>query len=139
MESPKDDIIPPVPLAFLLCDQVIDESRTGKKTLVGVFNHISANKFPINYGPCTLYFRGADCQGNFVILVRYAQTSTSEVLAEAEAKMGSNQRGDMEFALTLPPFKIPSPGRYEFQLYMNGRYLHRLHFTAEQISPNKED
>ena len=139
MNDYKEDFVPPVPMAFLLCDQVIEDGQTGKKTLVGVFNKILATTFPAQHKPCALYFRGADCQGKLDILVKYVDCDTQNVLAEATANMDAVERGDVEFIMVLPPIPIPKPGQYEFQLYMNGRYMQRLRFVAERLLQEEEE
>ena len=40
-------MIAPVPLAMILCDSVIIDQRTDKKSLIGIFSNIAAESFPV--------------------------------------------------------------------------------------------
>ena len=56
----KDNVNSAIPLALLVCDTVITDAMTGKKTLVGIFNALGATKFPhiipnMNIMPCYVY------------------------------------------------------------------------------------
>ena len=42
----KDNINAPISLGLLVCDTVITDAMTGKKTLVGIWNSLGATKFP---------------------------------------------------------------------------------------------
>lgn len=129
--------VPPVPIAFLLCDAVITDATTGKKTLVGVFRRIWSTQFPANHPSCALYFLGGDAEGEFQISVQYVKEDTQEVLAEAKATLRNETRGALEFSIGLPPIPIPGPGAYEFRLFMNEQYVHRIRFDAELQPPNR--
>lgn len=132
MSEQTDNSVPPIPLAFLLCDQVVVDAQTGKKTLVGIFDRIIVGKCPAKHSPCTLFFRGGDCEGRLGISVKYLKSDTQELLAEAAAEAEVAKRGDLELTMMLPPIDIPSPGKYEFQLYINGRYIQRVRFTVTE-------
>jgi len=130
--QPRDDAVLPVPEAFILCNQVIIEEGTKKKTLIGLFNRIFSDKFPTNYDPISLYFLGSDAQGTFNVSVQYVQVATQKILAEATVKdLQMSERNRMELSVNFPGVGIPEPGEYEFRLFMNGRYIHRARFNAD--------
>lgn len=125
----------PVPLAFLICDQVISDEATKKKTLVGVFDRLWAQSFPIaGYVPVTLYVRFIDAEGKYQFKIDYVKSADQRQLAQAiiEAEI-SDRHTAGEFAVRLPPIPVPEPGEYEFRLWANGRYLHRVRFVASQL------
>jgi len=43
------DILKPSVQAFLVCDQVIEDSLTKKKSLIGIFTHLQAVVFPFQH------------------------------------------------------------------------------------------
>lgn len=45
----------PIGLAILLCDQIITEQGTNKKTIVGTFNQISSSKLPILFPTISIF------------------------------------------------------------------------------------
>ncbi len=129
----------PVPVAFLICDQVFVDERTKKKIIVGVFDRISAREFPTAHTPMALYIRLLDAQGAYDFSVDYMQVATQQRLARttvrAEAK---DPQTGMELLMTLPALDIPEPGEYEFVLWANGRYVHRTRFTAVALQEEEK-
>jgi len=57
------EIIKPSVQAFLVCDQVIEDSVTKKKSLIGLFTHLQALNFPFQHQQMGLYFCLTDAEG----------------------------------------------------------------------------
>lgn len=129
----KDGAPAPIPLAFLLCDQVITDENTKKKTLVSLFDRIWVNEFPTRHQGAALYVRLIGAEGNYNTRVEYVQVDSQDVLAETTGKMKVQDRhAPAEFSLALPPLPIPSAGEYEFRLWIDERYIQRVSFMAIQ-------
>jgi hypothetical protein len=56
------DIVKPSVQAFLVCDQVIEDSVTKKKSLIGLFTHLQAVSFPFQHSQMGLYFCLTDAE-----------------------------------------------------------------------------
>lgn len=125
----------PYLLAILVCDSGTIDQNSGKKTLVGIFDRVIANKFPTSRW-LSVYFRLTDGQGNYRFKVQYAQVKTGNILAEAETKdaLTIKSRLDMFDSLISFPkaLPIPEPGQYEFRLYGNNMFLGRIAINAMQ-------
>ncbi len=130
----KETAIPPIPLAFLLCDQVITDAATKKKTVVGIFDRIWVSKFPTEHKPVALYARMYDAVGEHEVKVEYVKVSDETVLAQATGKLHVQDRHKpVEFAISFSAIPIPEPGEYEFRLWVGNRYVQRVRFTAELL------
>jgi len=139
MAEPENTSIPPITQTFLLCDQVITDEATKKKTLVGVFDRIWVSQFPAKHSPAALYIRLFDAQGDCDIRVDYVKADDQRMLGNVTGKMQSVKRHTtVEFAIALPPIDIPSPGEYEFRLWINDHYAHRVRFVAEQLRTERK-
>jgi hypothetical protein len=126
------DLPTPVPIAFLLCDQVSADSTTGKKTVVGIFDRIGANRFPAIHRSATLFAKLIDCEGEYETKVEFVQVAQEKVLAVVNGKLQGRDRHEyLEFSIQIQAFSIPEPGQYEFRLWMNNRYIHRIRFSAQ--------
>lgn len=135
MVEPQRPVAPPTPvsIAFLICDQVIVDRDSNKKTIVGVFDRINVRQFPTMYAPLSLYARVIDAEGEYDVRIDYVKVADEAALARIEAKAVARDRhAPAEFSFRLPPIPIPSAGEYEFRLWMNGRYIHRVKFNAVQ-------
>jgi hypothetical protein len=122
----------PVPVAFLLCDQISVDSTSGKKTIVGIFDRMWVGRFPTNYRPASLYARVIDCEGEYEVRVEFVQVSTQAVLGKAGGALRSNNRhAYTDLVLPWPVIPIPAPGEYEFRLWMNNKFINSIRFTAQ--------
>ena len=114
----------PVLVAFLVCDTVIQDSSSGKKTLVGVFSNIMAAQFPASHSSPWLFVKLMECEGTYDVKIQYARVATQEVLLEVTANLESTDRHeDTEIIVQLPTLNIPDAGQYEFRLWLNNHFI----------------
>jgi hypothetical protein len=124
----------PVPtlLAMLLCDTVIQDVQTTKKSLIGIFTQVNAFQFPIQIN-VTMFARLTDAEGKYrfrldvVNLTENKQIFSLPTPADLEAE---SQLSFAELVLQVQGLPIPSPGKYEFQLWGNDAYLGRTTMEA---------
>ncbi len=115
----------PVPsvIAILLCDRIIEEVGTHKKTLVGIFHRIRASA-PVTM-PLAFYARLTDAEGKYTFRVNVMSLTDERLVMQGEmapVDIGNRLR-IVEIGLNLPPVPFPKSGRYEFQLFGNNVYL----------------
>lgn len=125
----------PTVLALLLCDQVIIDAQTKKKSLIGVFDNI--NWFG-NPAPATLavYAKLKDAQGTYNFNIRVVSLKDESVLTNIEIKGVAipNPLQSVELAFNMVGLQFREPGKYEFQLYANDVYLSRVTVEARVIN-----
>jgi len=121
----------PVSSAFLICDQVITETGTNKKTLVGVFSAMWVPSFPATHHKVALYYRGALEAGEHEFRIDYGARGSAVVLSKVEGVLHV-QDGELptELAANLPFLRVPSAGEYEFRLWIDGAYVQRAGFRV---------
>lgn len=126
----------PIPsvVAMLVCDQVIAEQGTNKKSLIGVFEIFNAFGFPVLVPRIAIYVKLADAFGRYqfklrlVRLVRLKDESlVAEIGLEADVKDSAHYS---ELVLNMGNLPFPEAGKYEFQLYAGDVYLHRVTVQA---------
>ena len=123
----------PVLIAFLVCDQIIEDASTGKKTIVGVFDRIASANFPASHAPSSLYVKLIDCEGDYEVKVEFAQVSTQTILLEWAGTSSSQSRHEYtELVLSWPPLPLPELGEYEFRLWMDSKFVGNVRFKASQ-------
>jgi hypothetical protein len=125
----------PTVLALLLCDQVIIDAQTKKKSLIGIFDNI--NWFG-NPAPVTLavYAKLKDAQGAYNFNVRVVSLKDESVITNLEIKGVSipNPLQSVELAFNMVGLQFREPGKYEFQLYANDIYLGRITMEARKVN-----
>lgn len=121
--------MPTVPslLGLLLCDQVLIDQRTDKKTLVGLIDIVTTPKLPA-LREMGFYARLTDLEGSYDFSIRVVQLTDEErLIAEAQTPptVVKDRLDIVEIVINLPLLALPDYGRYEFQLLASGVYLGR--------------
>ncbi len=125
---------PPIPsvVAMLICDQIITEHVTNKKSLIGVFDNFNSLSFPTLSQRLAVYVKLADAIGNYLFKLRIVKLKDESLIAEIgiQAHITSDASQYSELALSIGNIPVPEPGKYEFQLYSGDDYLHRVTMQA---------
>ena len=128
-------------LALLLCEYVIVEARTEKKTIVGVFDDIWSPTEPV-IQRVAFFARLTDLQGlyRFNIKVVRITKDGEELVAAGEVATPESFEDPLkklDIALNLPPTTFPGFGMYEFQLFANDIYLGRAVLNCRREVPTQ--
>ena len=112
---------------MLVCDNVITEAGTNKKTLVGVFDHWNLPAIPANVPPFWVYARLTDAEGKYIFDLKFIYLDGEKRLAEARTSEISaiDRLGFIDLAIPLPFLPVEKAGRYEVQLYANDVFVGR--------------
>lgn len=120
--------------AILLCDQVIVDGATQKKTLVGLFDRVNYLSLPVQQ-ELTLFAKLTDAEGYYQFRVEYVHVSTDRVIANlgmGNASITDRLSGfDLIFRF---PVQIEEQGLYELRLFANDVYLARATFEAIPVN-----
>lgn len=122
-------------LSVLICDSVIVDAQSQKKTLVGLFDLIAVSQVPFMQ-KVGFYAKLTDLEGTYTFGIRLVQLAEEEQLL-IEGTAGPYEVMDrlssIEIALNLPPVPVPEYGRYEFQFFANDVYIGRA--TMNVVRP----
>jgi hypothetical protein len=129
------DVVKPSVQAFLVCDQVIEDSVTKKKSLIGLFTHLQAVNFPFQHSQMGLYFCLTDAEGTYHFDVDLIYLNNEQLVCRATlpniAIVDRLQISD--FGINIPSLVFPAPGRYEFRLRMEGHLIAQKDFSVMQM------
>lgn len=107
--------------AFLVCDQILQDAQTGKKSLIGVFHELRAERFPAVHPLLWIYANLTDAHGRYSFQIRLVDVERGEVLGRGEPPPidipGPLQT--TELSAQLRNVALPRAGTYEFQLLVN--------------------
>jgi hypothetical protein len=124
----------PTVVAMLVCDQVITEYGTNKKSLIGIFENIYTFTAPAIVPRLSVYVRLLDAEGKYEFTLRLVRLKDEALVAEVKiaAEIGEPLHC-AEVGLNMVNLALPELGKYEFQLYTGDVYLHRV--TMELTKP----
>jgi hypothetical protein len=130
------DVSNPSVQAFLVCDCVIEDSLTKKKSLIGIFTHLQAVAFPFQHQQLGLYFCLTDAEGIYHFEIDLVYINTDQLVCRASLpNIIINDRLQIsDFGINMPALLFPAPGRYEFRLRMNGRVIAQKDFHVIQLT-----
>ena len=121
--------------AMLICDRVITEVVTNKKSLIGIFENIMSAKFPCIHHSLSVYINFTDALGKYDFKLELVDVEENKILNAAEIK-GINIEDKLstsELAFNLQGLSFPHPGKYEFRIYANGKFFSAKSFTIIQV------
>jgi len=127
--------------ALILADHVYSDAQTGKKVVAGTFNRLWAGSFPTQFSRNTFaYISITDIRNRVSLELRYVDNKDLSVLLRAEPLEveGTDPLATLEFAMAIPPFPMPHPGSYSFELHANGEKLGSVRVLVAQLAQEQE-
>jgi hypothetical protein len=124
----------PVPLAIVICDHIIEDRATGKKTLVGLFNSIAARSFPCSHSSMSVFVSLTDGRGKYECELVCRQEDNAQPLLQTKGPIefaDPNVIVDMHFALQGVTF--PKAGLYSFEFYADEELVVERKFNVAEM------
>jgi hypothetical protein len=113
MESGKPR---PVALAMVLCDYVIEDKLTNKKSLIGIFSNISAKKFPASHYRMNVFVVLCDGYGEYRGQLRLVKADMDEEVSTMRGPVVfPDPKAVIEFNFEMFGLTFPEPGEYLMQ------------------------
>lgn len=133
------DIVKPSIQAFLVSDQVIEDSVTRKKSLIGLFTHLQAVSFPFQHQQMGLYFCLTDAEGAYQFDIELIYLNTEQLVCRATLPriVIGDRLQISDFGINIPSLTFPAPGRYEFRLRMEGHLIAQKDFNVMLLSTHQ--
>jgi hypothetical protein len=78
------ELIPSV-LAMLVCDQIITEQGTNKKSLIGIFQRVQSPIFPVVIPRFGIYVKMVDVEGTIEFKLRIVKLDDETLLADSKS------------------------------------------------------
>ena len=130
----------PVPKAMLICDSVITDRETNKKSLIGVFEHINAFKFPCVHHSLAVYIKLTDARGKYRFRLELIDLQNNLIIGKSEIPQDINIDDPLrtyELVINLTGLKFKDPGEYEFRVFANNKIFEQKKFSVKPMQINK--
>ena len=128
----------PIAQALVICDQIIEEAGTQKKSLIGIFNNVYAATFPIQHPKMCVYASLTNGRGKMQIELRGVRVGDAGSEEKRILSLSGtiqfpdpNQVVEMVFNLNGVPFE--RAGLHTFELYCAGSFLLEKRFSVIEI------
>jgi hypothetical protein len=130
-------MVMPVPKtnAMLICDYVITERGTNKKSLIGVFENIGAATFPCTHFAMSVYIKLTDAQGSYRFRLDLVDLHEDKNIGKSEMPEDIQIPSPLvahELVFNLRGVRFAHPGEYEFRIFANGAIFGQKKFIVEK-------
>ena len=124
----------PKALAMIICDEVIDDRRTHKKSLIGMFDRIATSTLPAKHPKMHVFFSLTNGRGKYQATLQHTYLPELKVLKELHGELDfPNPNAILEYDFELLHVSFPHEGKYSFQLLLDGRAVaERIFEVARQ-------
>lgn len=126
--------VKPMGLALCICESVITEAITNRKTLVGMFNHLGSIAFPVMVPKLCVFVSVTGGHGAVNSIVRCVNEDTGEKVFEVPGVLNFKDPNDVaeaNFQFHNVPFA--KPGLYCIELLFDDALILARQFRIVQL------
>lgn len=126
----------PEVIALVICDRVINDQRTGQRSLIGIVNAIGAMQFPVVHPIMGIYLALAGGRGRVNCEFRLVQEDSDKPPLRFPAALEFPPQADqMEIDIVIQGIPLHSPGRMLVQFWAEDRFLTERVVQIRQLQP----
>lgn len=123
--------IAPTLVSLLLCDQVIDDRLTNKKSAVGIFNTIVVGQLPGTIHQLAVLASLTEITGRVELELRLVRDADDGVLFSGRGAVEApDPLAVVDLLFALQGIRVPAAGQYAFELLSDGALLGRRRFQV---------
>jgi hypothetical protein len=128
----------PSGLAIVVCDQIIEDKLTNKKSLIGIFNNINAGSFPCRHPQISVFVSLTEGRGTCNARLRIVGEESDEVIADVNGPIQfPDVNAVVELVFNLVGLVFPSPGLYSIEFYCDDALVLERRFHVSHSQPPK--
>jgi hypothetical protein len=131
---------PPEVLAMILCDLVITDAESHKKSLIGLFDRVEATVMPCVVHELNVYLCLTDGHGLVPVAVACVMGDEGEELFRGQADVEfADPLQVVELHFVFPNVRFPRAGEYRFQFLVGDQLLRERKFFVSYQPEARED
>ena len=124
----------PSGLAIVVCDQIIEDKHTNKKSLIGIFNNIASPNFPCRHPQLCVFVSLTEGRGAYDARLRIANEETGITVAEVKGQIQLNDiHAVVEVNFNLLGLEFQQPGLYSIEFYCDDALILERRFHVVQV------
>ena len=127
----QESVAVPTLVSLLVCDQVVDDKLTGKKSAIGIFNTILVPKVPTAIHQMAILASLTEIAGRVELEMRLVRDADNAVLFGGKGAVEApDPLAVVDLLFAMQGVKIPEAGQYAFELLSGGEILGRRRFQV---------
>lgn len=129
----------PKPLAMIICDTVIHDRKTGKKSLINMFDNINATKVPCIHNRLNVYVSLTEGHNDYNGMLRCIYEDENKTVGELRGPIVfKTPHQIVEFNFEIAGLSIPKHGNYRFDFYCDNELVISRKFKVSSIKLEKK-
>ncbi len=125
----------PTMVSLIVCDQVIDDRLTNKKSAIGLFNRIMTRSEPITIPSMTVMASLTEITGQADVELRLVRDSDNESIFSTQGTIQSpSPLSVVDLVFNMQGLSLPTSGQYGFELWSETEMLGRRRFHVSVSS-----
>lgn len=136
--SEHPSVATPTLVSLLVCDQVIDDKLTNKKSAIGLFNTVLVRSVPTRLHQLAVMATLTEITGRTPVQLRLMRDEDNSVLMQTKGHVDAPNplvMVDLVFAMQGVP--VAKAGQYAFELLSRGELLGRRRFQVVVGRPQR--
>ena len=126
----------PVGVAIVICDLIIDDKLTNKKSLIGIFNQIGTQNFPYRHPQIGVFVSVTEGRGECTARLRIVHNENDRVVAEVNGNLQfTDVNAVVELNFNLVGLVFPEPGPYSIEFYCDDALVLERRFDVIHVKP----
>jgi hypothetical protein len=125
----------PIGIAMVICDQIIEDTATQKRSLIGLFNAIFAPSFPVTIHKLCVFVSLTQINGACPIELSCTNETTGQEILKSIGNAQSNDpNAILEVGFEFDRMTFAAPGLHVFELMYEGEIVLQRRFNVLRIS-----
>jgi hypothetical protein len=128
----------PSGLAIVVCDQIIEDKATSKKSLIGIFNNIASQTFPCRHPQISVFVSVTEGRGTYRAKMRIVNEETQAPVTEVQGQIQLPEVNLVaELVFNFIGLEFPAPGLYAIEFYCDDALIleRRFHVMQAKLPP----
>lgn len=119
----------PTLVSLLICDQLIDDRFTNKKSAIGMFNTIISPTMPTAIQQLTVLASLTELSGQTPVELRLVRDADNGLIFRGNGRVDApNPLAVVDLVFTLQGIQLPTPGQYAMEIWTSDDLLGRRRF-----------
>lgn len=121
----------PTLVSLLLCDQIIDDRLTGKKSAIGLFNVAAVPSIPVRLSQIVVMASLTELTGPTTVELRLMRDADNAPLLVTQGTVDApDPLSTVELIFNMQGIQFSTAGQFGFELWAQGELLGRRRFQV---------
>ena len=128
----------PIPLAMVICDSIIDDRLSGKKSVIGIFNNIAAAEMPCRHQSLYVYCVMTEGIGQYEGSLKCTHLQSNKVIFNLSGPIKfPNPLATIEFIFDMKNVVFEQEGMYVFELLCDNQPVISRKINVSLLKPSQ--